>query len=294
MNELGWLSAHISCEQANLDEIIEHGVDPFVQTVLKTREVSRYFFIRHSDGGSHIRLRLREAEPLGRGHIGKLLEQSLAEDFPKRIVAIRPCPGGQSPVASLVYIPYVPEISRYGGSSGLAVAEEHFQFSSAFAMRVIKLTFHASERRYAYGFHLMLASVREIGLSGYAISDFFDIYCDRALRECGIQASSKVRLAVQEWALRRASEIAPFAHVTPKAPKFLCVSDSRIIAEWSNGLRGHIERLRSVQASLSTSLTAILSSYLHMLNNRLGLRLYREAQLAALIAAAVRQEKGYD
>lgn len=291
MNEARWLSAHISSAQADLDEIIEHGVYPFVQVVTAAAEVSRYFFIRHSSGGSHIRLRLREAAPLGIGHIRELLERSFADDFPKRILAARQCSRrSQGPaIALLAYIPYVPEIDRYGGPSGFAVAEEHFQFSSAFAMRVIQLTSHAPEQRYAYAFKLMLASVREIGLSDDAIGDFCDIYCDRALQGCGIRKSSKVRMSLREWALRKAPELASFARATPQPPESLHACP-RIVAEWSDGLRGHIEQLKSLQVNLSAGLNAILGSYVHMLNNRLGLRLYREAQLAALIAVVARQE----
>jgi thiopeptide-type bacteriocin biosynthesis protein len=104
---MSWLSSYIYHNDTT--QVLEH-----VRTCLKklnliTGKDHQFFFIRYRDDGLHIRLRILSSEedhPL----IKRLLEEHL------------PYP--------LKYVPYIPEVERYGNVQTIDLAERHFHAAS--------------------------------------------------------------------------------------------------------------------------------------------------------------------
>lgn len=53
--------------------------------------------------------------------------------------------------AGVYWVPYVPEVDRYGGPAGLAVAESHFRVSSDLCLELIQGIYEGSLGREAMG-----------------------------------------------------------------------------------------------------------------------------------------------
>lgn len=109
-----WLSAYIF-STIGLNTVLNDQIIPFLQVAgayLKTP--SPYFFIRYGEGGPHIRLRMDIPEE--------------NEDIVRKML---------SEHAIVQYVPYLPEIERYGGLSTIALAEQQFHLCSEYVLSLI-------------------------------------------------------------------------------------------------------------------------------------------------------------
>lgn len=125
-----WLSVHLF-HAGDHGRLLQLLVSPVVR-----QAGCPYFFIRYGEGGPHIRLRLyvknnRMAE------VKQLLEATAKAYFE----AYPSCrqddayPSEQLlPNDSWQYLPYVPEISRYGNAQTMPLAEQHFHLSSVYVL----------------------------------------------------------------------------------------------------------------------------------------------------------------
>jgi thiopeptide-type bacteriocin biosynthesis protein len=114
-----WLSAHLFFT-GNLQGLLNTLVTPLLQ-----RNGYSAFFIRYWEGGPHIRLRLRIRED--EIPAVKALLQADADQFFK-----------EHNNGSLQYVPYQPEIQRYGNAQSITLAEEQFIASSAYVLHHIQ------------------------------------------------------------------------------------------------------------------------------------------------------------
>lgn len=117
-----WLSVYIYSTDLNsvlrlvVPEILKQGKGLY----------SRFFFIRYYEPGSHVRLRLSCKQVSQRNKLQLLIS---------KIIQREGC--------LFEFVPYMPELIRYGGELGLEFAESFFQFSSRFVLDVIsKATFN--------------------------------------------------------------------------------------------------------------------------------------------------------
>lgn len=252
----------------DLNRIILQGIHPFLKTDVCRMRVRRYFFIRHSSGGAHLRLRCYGLKADLEHIVAPTLERLFTDHFQRtsaRSAAIR-------------YVPYVPEVARFGGPDGLSLAEEHFQFSSELSVRILEVTDGASARCEAYCLALMQSALDELGLTGAVRAAFCDVYAARALLSRNIGQSQSVGGSVP----------VPVARALVGADG----CEPNLLGEWAIGLRSDIARLRAIETRLSRSVMAIIASFVHLLNNRLGVDLIREAQAATLLGAAAREHWG--
>jgi len=130
-------------------------VAPLVSAMRDEGLIQRFFFVRYAEGGLHVRLRFG-----GDGRVLQFEVRHRVDSAIRNYLANRPSEieftpdelrhlgaqwaevDGDTPLPiqpnnSLLYIPYVPETSRYGGPSGVAIAEDHFDFSSTQALSVL-------------------------------------------------------------------------------------------------------------------------------------------------------------
>jgi thiopeptide-type bacteriocin biosynthesis protein len=107
-----WLSLYLF-HHGDANQILKQLVHPFIQ-----QWCVPWFFIRYWDGGDHIRLRLKAAE--NRHH---LIVKSLNAE--------------KSAIKSIQIADYEPEIDRYGNLKTMPWAERYFQCSSAYILNWI-------------------------------------------------------------------------------------------------------------------------------------------------------------
>ena len=160
--ETNWRAVHLFvAEEAHLDTLaLEAG------SVLASSDDTRslpWFFIRYTEGGPHLRLRVataddavwttireamaRSCEALGAGRARDGWAQSVTHPAPTGEIYD---PGDHAQIA------YDPEIQRYGGLDALAIHEELFTLSSDIALQVIGRTAHNSSDRMGAAMQLML------------------------------------------------------------------------------------------------------------------------------------------
>lgn len=143
----GWQSLHLALHTGGAD------TDAFVTGALAPLMDARYgpgagawFFIRHGEGGPHLRIRFRrtaadggpEADaagfgPPGAGAAG--LAAELGRLAAGLTAAPGPRPGRHGEVRA---VPYEPETERYGGPAALPVAEEVFVHSTRTAVAALR------------------------------------------------------------------------------------------------------------------------------------------------------------
>ncbi|MCF6407048.1 thiopeptide-type bacteriocin biosynthesis protein [Chitinophaga filiformis] len=112
--QLKWLSAYLFSNKG-LDRVLREQVAPFIQAADSFLQApSPYFFIRYGEGGPHIRLRLhilQDEEPIVKAMLDKY--------------------------ASVRYVPYIPEIERYGNAATITLAEQQFSLCSDYILSLI-------------------------------------------------------------------------------------------------------------------------------------------------------------
>lgn len=142
--ERHWLSAHLFYH-GDLDVVARRMVAPLVHDLTADGAIDSYFFIRHWDGGPHIRLRLLPAD-------GRQVEvERQVRDRAAELFRRWPAPDAADLAAyrtwaahlarlegaadysatlrtnnSLAMIPYRPEHHRFGDGEAMAAVEDHF------------------------------------------------------------------------------------------------------------------------------------------------------------------------
>jgi hypothetical protein len=201
------------------------------------------------------------------------------------------------------FIPYEPEYDRYGGTEGVALAEWHFEHSSDLVLGMLGLAnVHLRTVRLGLAAQLMMimASALLDGLD--EVAEFLDRYHHYwrntfQLTALADEARFDVNYAdMAEGLCARFAEI--HGAVSARRPDRL-TNFRRVWAEHCIELRDRVsdharraglvfpvEYGSSVRAPLTdtgAALKILLSPYLHMTNNRLGVTLSDEAYLSYLL-----------
>jgi thiopeptide-type bacteriocin biosynthesis protein len=274
-----WLSVHIFYYDAQ-DDLLLDCVRPLARTLRDDGVIDRFFFLRYYEEGPHVRFRAHVAGGAAAdATIGKI-EAALAE-----FLAWRPSlgrlahnmDGPRHGDNSFAWRVYEPEIERYGGPAGMAIAEEHFELSSDVALELLAQTRGNRQRRLTFALRAMLAGGAAFELDGDDFARFMNVYCRSALR--GTEMSDGGVAGALEQFEQGYERLAPELRVVASEIRGN-VDESDPICRWRAGMAASARRLRDVSGSIDR----FLSSYLHMLNNRLGLPYSTEAYLAFLAA----------
>lgn len=125
-----WLSAYLYYNEADPDEILVSFVFDYI--LKRKYDLSKYFFIRYSDGyGRHIRLRLLVHE-----QDLHLIKKDIEKEYKRFYLSVQPEHG--LPDNLIRYEDYIPETDRYGGNSGIPIAEDYFCSSSVIILEISK------------------------------------------------------------------------------------------------------------------------------------------------------------
>ena len=264
-----WVSFHLFTAEP-LDRFLNDAVAPFVAAVLAERLASAFFFIRYWEGGPHIRLRFRTSarEPLVRRTRAHFAAVSVQE------------------------IEYEPEVSRYGGEKGIVVSERQFEASSRAVLGAM------AEREWSYEsaigtavqLHIMFASAMGFDLSGAA--RFFATVSERFATTTGwlppnLTIEEVIRQFASLFARQRDRLVALHRNVWSALRE-----RQRFEQRWANRwVRDNAEvakRLRLARGldaaePWTNAEHAIMVSYVHMTNNRLGVLNRDEAYVAYVL-----------
>jgi thiopeptide-type bacteriocin biosynthesis protein len=288
-----WLTAylffegHIYGEAA--DRVIREVVAPLAQACRP--DAARWFFLRYAEEASHVRLRF--CAP------GSILEETI---WPR----IAQAAASSELVVRATREVYEPEVERYGGPWGLALAEElfHRQSETALALlgkippgtrpqrlgkgllaMLVLLFLYRGERSTAaelarrYGTGYLKAWARDAGEQEHWLQTFQEAF-DR-------QADRLADYVEAAWeALESGGELTPELDLYRR--------DMEDVARRLRGLfdQGRLRLDSRPAADWDECVRWIVPSYIHMMNNRLGVSIQEESYLSVLIAGTLGEHGG--
>lgn len=289
VRETDWVSAHIFYHE-NLDRVLLEFVSPLVRELATAGQSQDYFFLRHWDGGNHIRLRLL-APRAADDEIRSLVEQRWAE-----FVRMRPASRAVAtaeylevaqrlaslegvatyarhpyPNNSVEFIPYRREYGRYGRGQSLRAVERHFTESSRLALRMMEIGMSPAQRD-----TIALSLVLLTWLFGGARQPFPTPSEWMAMR--GAERRYRRQQETVGEIVERMRAIA--AHQGDRR------RDS-VFTEWIRT----VNRLQS-RLGTSASTSRILDTCAHLVCNRLGVTVDSEAYLRYLAARGLASSGG--
>ncbi|MER0443680.1 lantibiotic dehydratase C-terminal domain-containing protein [Streptomyces sp. Edi4] len=272
-----WVGAHLFTGHP-LDLVVGTLV-PAVMTELRERALAdHFFFLRHWQGGPHLRLRVRltapEAELAARAVLAAHASALFHELPPSRSMTARQYaalakelstyepesePGALAPNDSLAFVPYRREHGKYGHGAALRAVEDAFALCSELALGAVRERWSPA-RRSAHCFALLSGSV-----------------------DAPVRASRATPDVLVQYGTRRAALLA-VARAARTAAAGRGPADTDPVRTWLSACRD-AQRGAAEPARLAGHLT-------HLACNRLGIRLGQEATLRALALLAVAELTG--
>ncbi|MCA9936599.1 MAG: thiopeptide-type bacteriocin biosynthesis protein, partial [Anaerolineales bacterium] len=277
--------------------------------------------IRYWERGPHIRLRLKGQPSALQNHVKPALEATFTDYFTK-YPSERPSPETSPPVPaeqtwlpnnSVQFIAYEPEIDRYGGPTGIEIAEKHFQSSSRAVLAALTTDEWAYEKALATAIQMHLSFAHAFGFSLTETAAFFTYFSD-AWFPAAVHATQG--LEQSEEALKQRLQKAFSDAFDKQATTLLSLHESLWLgltagATFSTSWFNHwLPEVQDVAKRLTTAnkkdaltvpsrtekqeqlLWPILISYVHMTNNRLGILNLDEAFLGYILSRCTRQLSG--
>ncbi|MEV0460958.1 thiopeptide-type bacteriocin biosynthesis protein [Catellatospora methionotrophica] len=303
-----WLSLHCFAywPAGDLDDFLCRTVATLLDRLRREQRIDDWFYIRYWEGGPHLRLRLRGADPATaawlREELGRLLAEApftpAALDGSTYYQALGG-PAAQSKAGwhehgEVREIAYVAETPRYGGADALPIAEEVFCRSSDVATRIVAAT--ADPRaRLAAATELTIATAMALGLDRLGTARWLRIHAgawrfntEVAMLPTALmqERTSKVLAKQagtlnQRWARTAAAITAdPDGRRSP-------------VTAWAAVVREANERLAALEpAATPGRWLGVWASQLHMLFNRLGITPDEERSVCWLVAGTALAPEG--
>lgn len=254
--EKKWLSVYIFYN-GEADQLLKQAIHPFIR-----QWTAPWFFIRYWEGGDHIRLRLKAAVSQ-HGLIVKSL--SLKNEM----------------IKSVQIAEYEPEINRYGNIQSMAWAERYFECSSNYVLNwIVKREKNQSAAIQAIKLHLALLhtlkwekkaliALCSFFLEGWLPKLYNQIDPKKEQRIFWLKQFEKVFAAKKNQIAQAVNQFWQELNAgiaDDNLTEYLSKT-AEVIFLYQNA---HFDKDRLFQ---------IISSFMHMNNNRLGISNYEEAYL---------------
>ncbi|HEX8696017.1 MAG TPA: thiopeptide-type bacteriocin biosynthesis protein [Longimicrobium sp.] len=312
-----WLAAHIFFNAGiytpECDRVALEVAEPFVRRCQAEGWIDGHFFIRYSEYGPHVRLRLHGEKEVLEGTVWPALVEHVRALYPD--VALER-PEGQQwrwdprpelegaealQVTHLAEIEYEPETDRYGGPEGVRMAERFFEHSSEAAYALLHKT-SPKDRSSRLGKGLLTMVVlmhvfcRDRGHAVRLGRSYGEGYLRSVAREeqgrsawlsafgSGYDQQAENLGAYVEEVWARMDEGEELSEALDRYRDGLIEVRGRF-AELVEA--GRLGREGEVFATWEHAVGAIVSSYMHMMNNRLGITIQEESYLAYLSMRAL-------
>ncbi|PYC80216.1 hypothetical protein C7C46_13075 [Streptomyces tateyamensis] len=309
-----WLSAHVF-HHGTTDQLITEAVLPLVEELRADGLVRRAFFLRHWERGPHLRVRL-QVEPQHAAALRALVEQRLTgylaahpgptDADPEQLgVTLRHLGrlehGGDAdpelyrpePPNTVRWIDYRPELAKYGGASGVAVAEDVFDAGSTLAGQVLRQGVN-DNARLGVALQLLLLTSRSLDLDEAATAVFLRSYRERW--QGYLPDAAKMFAA---WERQYQHQRAQYAALVEDLRAGRPIGRG-VGAYWERTMAAAVARLRPLVAAGQVwpgevdrtappfvAVAALLCQFLHTTNNRMNVRPQGECFVAFLAHRAV-------
>ena len=311
--EHDWLSAYLffpsGIYTGDCDRVVLDVAEPFVRRCQREGWIDGHFFIRYSEYGPHVRLRLHGEKAVLDGTVWpallehvRALHPQAQEGRPDVPMYSHPTEGGSSEVTHVARVEYEPETDRYGGPEGVRLAERFFEHSSEAAYALLKKT-HPTERpsRLGKGLLTMVVLAHAFNGSREKAADFAHQYGINYLRSIvrdeggrgawldafgsGFDQQAENLGAYVDEVWERMDEGEELSEALDAYRDGLKEVHARFTALHEEGklVRGGQTPFDNLQQAV----WGITSSYWHMMNNRLGVTIQEESYLAYLIMRAL-------
>lgn len=257
---------------------------PEIECMEKEQILCRYFYIVYWQGGNHIRFRYKSIDAR---HVEERLVARF-DDFLETYVPQYVMPENvyyeiysknKENVQDISFVPdktfrrmkYEPEIERYGGTDSLQHSEIIFSLSSKYALQI----------REQAGDSMMKRIIGSLDMFTIAIKGLED--------KC-----SFLSLYRRYWSDFAPSNGKPLISVSELSTKYrkrfkeLMMEKNIFYQEWEDCIRQELDmacKCQTVYPDRNTAYHMILSSQIHMTNNRLGIVPQMEALLAEVLYA---------
>ncbi len=283
-----WLTAYLFFDGdvygERADRVIREVVTPLVESCRPAAD--RWFFLRYSEDGTHVRLRFSAPEAV--------LEETI---WPRVVEAA----GESELVERCVRTAYEPEVERYGGPWGLALAEELFHLQSETALALLqKIEPGSRPPRLGKGLLAMLVLLFLYRGERRSAAELAERYGSNYLKAWAgnPEVQESWRRAFQEGFDRQSDRLADYVDVAWEALE----DDGELTADldrYRRNMEDVARRLRELfdqgrlrigsqpAADWDACVGGIVPSYVHMMNNRLGVSIQEESYLSVLIAGTL-------
>ena len=285
--QTGWLAVYLYYK-GPLDEILRQLISPFIDEVYG-QYVSQFFFIRYFENGPHIRLRLKG---------DKLTLEKITK--PKLIQVTNNYFSTVSNVNKgfVQIVPYEPELDRYGGRMGTAIAEKIFQVSSYVILQILSRKEWNFQKAMGASLQLNIIQLFFFFEDKTEIKRFVGFEHQNWLQHSiGIKGDKEFEsnhlITEQELAYRKQSDHIKevLLNIWTRLEKGVAFGDKNM-DEWKKAIEEIYAEFKFYQTEIISQSTMIsgesfdsshfnlkkwliIDSYLHMTNNRLGL-LYKD------------------
>lgn len=291
-----WLSGYVFFNDNNIysivsDNIILNIISPFVQKCIENNWIDKYFFIRYSENGPHVRIRFFGDE--------NILHETVKPEFElvvkgfefKKEFKLRENP--------IEWVDYEPEIERYGGENAIPVAEECFFVSSKATIESLeKINDHSD--RLGKGLLHMVIMVNCFFPEKHQATRFCENYHKGYLT--GVASNEELKNfyvdSFKNGFDRQSEKLKEFIarfwemlHDNDELPVNLDVFRNSIFSIKEKLLvlnrQGLLIDDQTDEPLFESKIYRILPSYVHMMNNRLGISIPEESYLAYLFSQSL-------
>jgi thiopeptide-type bacteriocin biosynthesis protein len=309
MDNNKWISSHIYFDGdiygKECDMAIISSIKPFIEIPEIKKRIKIFFFIRYNDIGSHIRFRMYgdkyELDQIVKPEYDKYINANIL----KMGIRIGKCKRKQLH-SSLLYhkwIDYKPEVLRYGGDKAIKIAEKYFYYSSLVAMDIIKskmlndfnsrlgqgiiymliVLFHFTNN-ITESISIMTCYVNDI--SEYPADDIEGINKRIELFQYKYNKQSKILDKVVEtiWNMLDNKIELPSTYQEYNTYTYDITNELHCLCKSNEVLINY-----NTVNDWNLVVNYIVPSYIHMMNNRIGISRKNESYLSYIIARSLKE-----
>ena len=308
-----WLSLHVFLSDSALCvRFINEWLSAETRRLQMQGSLLGWFFIRYWEGGPHLRLRFKLSDDAVATKLqADLTQAAQAYINPSPVTreayysahafdgeALDPKSLSWYDEGTVAVIDYQQEWVRYGGQAAMTVSEQLFQVSSEITLALARHPNRTLEQHLASALGLMVASAQALSSDRQHNEHFFNRYAEfwRSYNDDAVLAERQA--LAQPLAPVRARLSAVMQQLQPdvatKSPERVWWQAlQRAQSQWRSlyeqgvlisPLSGEVVR---DEAAFQVATQLILSSQIHMMNNRLGIIPAQECYLARLLSGAL-------
>ena len=259
-----WLSVYLF-HHGDANQLLKQLVHPFIQ-----QWNAPWFFIRYWEGGDHIRLRLKAAVS--------------QHDLIVKSLSLK-----KAMIKSVQITKYEPEIDRYGNTKSMPWAESYFEYSSRYILNWIAKK-EVSQSLTAQAIKLHLSLLFASGLDKEALISACNLFLEGWLPKLFNQTEPKEQQRLF-WLnqFETAFEIPKHKILNAASQLWQELKAGEIDDDFNDYLTESIKvmKLYNTNDFKEDTLFQIISSFMHMNNNRLGISNYEEAYIMNCIIACI-------